>query len=80
MHNSTVEKLRLKVRYLGITLRGINDKLNEFNQGVNSGDTRRVEYVRYKRPTLEDGRISFSWVELKNDDNVRTMFWEHNMF
>jgi len=25
-------------------------------------------------------RISFSWVELTNDNNVRTMFWEHNMF
>ena len=36
--------------------------------------------VRYKRPTLDDGRISFSWVELTNDDNVRSMFWEHNMF
>jgi len=50
------------------------------NQGVNPGDTRRVEYVRYKRPTLDEERISFSWVELTNDDNVRSMFWEHNMF
>ena len=81
MHNSTVENLeRLKVRHLGVTLRGIKDQLNEFNQRVNPGDTRKVEYIQYKRPTLNDGRISFTWVELMNDDNVRNMFWEHNMF
>jgi len=68
------ETKRLKVRYLGVTLRGIKDQLNEFNQGVNPGDTGRVEYVRYERPTLDDGRISFSWVELMNNDNMRTMF------
>jgi len=51
------EPHRLKVRHFGVTLRGIKDQLNEFNQGVNPGDTRRVEYVRYKRPTLDDGRI-----------------------
>jgi hypothetical protein len=39
-----------------------------------------VEYVRYKRPTLDEGRVSFSWVELTNDENVTSMFWEHNMF
>jgi len=74
------EPQRLMVQHLGVTLRGIKDQLNEFNQGVNSEDTRRVEYVRYKRPTLDDERISFSWVELTNDDNVRSMFWKHNMF
>jgi len=74
------EPQRLKVRHLGVTLRGIKDQLNEFNQGVNPEDTRRVEYVRYKRLTLDDGRISFSWVELTNDDNMRSMFLEHNMF
>jgi len=39
-----------------------------------------VEYVWYKRPTLDEGRISFSWVKLTNDDNVRSMFWEYSMF
>jgi len=39
-----------------------------------------MEYVRYKRPTLDKGRISFSWVELKKDENVKSVFWEHNMF
>ena len=61
-------------------LRGLKDQLNEFNQGVNPGDTRRVKYVWYKRPTFDEERISFSWVELTNDDNMRSMFWEHNMF
>ena len=74
------EPQRLKVRCLGVTLRGLKDQLNEFNQGVNPRDTRRVKYVRYKRPTLDEGRISFTWVELTNDENMKNMFWEHNMF
>ena len=68
------EPQRLKVRHLGVTLRGIKNQLNEFNQGVNPEDTRRVEYVQYKRPMLDDGRISFSWVELTNDEDVKSMF------
>jgi len=74
------ESQRLKVRCLSVTLRGLKDQLNEFNQGVNPRDTRRVEYVRYKCPTLDDGRVSFTWMELTNDENVKSMFWEHNMF
>ena len=49
-------------------------------QGVNPRDTRSVEYVRYKRLTLDEGRISFTWVELTNGENVKNMFWEHSMF
>jgi len=74
------EPQRLKVRCLGVTLRGLKDELNAFNQGVNPRDTRRVEYVRYKRPTLDEGKLSFSWVELTNNENVTSMFWEHIMF
>jgi len=74
------EPQRLKVRCLGVTLRGLKDQLNEFNQGVNPIDTRMVKYVRYKCPTLDEGRVSFPWVELTNDENVKIMFWEHNMF
>jgi len=74
------EPQRLKVWCLGVTLRGLKDQLNEFNQGVNPRDTRRVKYVRYKHPTLDEGRISFTWVELTNDENVKNMFWEHSMF
>ena len=71
---------RLKIRCLGVTLRGLKDELNEFNQRVNPGDTRTMEYVRYKCPTLDERRISFNWVELTNDENVTSMFWDHNMF
>ncbi|RHN60271.1 hypothetical protein MtrunA17_Chr4g0023921 [Medicago truncatula] len=39
-----------------------------------------VEHVWYKRPTLDEGRVSFTWVKLTNDENVTSMFWEHNMF
>jgi len=74
------EPQRLKVRCLGVTLRGLKDQLNEFNQGVNPRDTRRGKYVRYKRPTLDEGKISFTWVELTNDENVKSMFWENIMF
>jgi len=74
------EPQRLKVRCLGVTLRGLKDELNEFYQGVNPRDTRRVEYVRYKRPMLDEGRVSFSLVELTNDKNVTSMVWEHIMF
>jgi len=74
------EPQRLKVWCLGVMLRHLKDELNEFYQGVNLRDTRRVEYVRYKRPTLDEGRVSFSWVELTNDDNVMSIFWEHSMF
>ena len=74
------EPQRLKVRCLRVTIRGLKDQLNEFNQAVNPRDTRRVEYVRYKHPTLDEGRVSFTWVEIKNDENVKIMFWEHNIF
>ena len=68
------EPQRLKVRCLDVTLRGLKHQLNEFNQGVSPRDIRRMEYVRYKRPTLDEGRISFTWVELTNDENVKSMF------
>jgi len=74
------EAQRLKVRCLGVTLRDLKDELNEFNQWVNPGDTRKVENVQYKRPALDEGRVSFSWAELKNDENVTSMFWKHRMF
>ncbi|AES89851.2 hypothetical protein MTR_4g080860 [Medicago truncatula] len=37
------EPQRLKVRYLGVTLRGLKDQLHEFNQVVNPEDTMRME-------------------------------------
>ena len=60
------EPQRFKVWCLGVTLRGLKEQLNESNQGVNARDTRRVDLVRYKRPMRDEGRVSFTWVELKN--------------
>jgi len=53
------EPQRLKVQHLGVTLRGIKDQPNEFNQRVNPRDTRRVEYVRYKHPTFGINILSY---------------------
>jgi len=63
-----------KVRYINVTLKGLKDQLNEINQGLNPGDTKRVEYVWYERPTLDDERITFRRVELKNNEDMRSMF------
>ncbi|AES66337.1 40S ribosomal S10-like protein, putative [Medicago truncatula] len=71
-----------KVRYINVTLNGLNDQLGEINQGFNPGDTKRVKYIWYERPTLDDRIIDFSRLELKNDDDLRSMFsifWQHNM-
>jgi len=72
-----------KVRYINVTLKGLKDQLNEINQGLNPGDTRRVEYVWYEGPSFNKGRITFSRLELTNDDDVRSMFSifrQHSMF
>jgi len=63
-----------KVRYINVTLKGLRDQLNEINQGLNPGDTRRVKYIWYERTTLDNGRTTFSQLELKKDDDVRSMF------
>jgi len=71
-----------KVRYINVTLKDLKDQPDEINQGLNLGDTRRVKYIWYEHPTLDDGRITFSRLELKNDDDVRSIFsifWQHNM-
>jgi len=71
-----------KVWYINVTLKGLEDQLDEINQGLNPEDTRRVKYIWYERPTMDDGKITFSHLELKNNDDVRRMFsifWQHNM-
>jgi len=40
----------LKVR-VDVTLKDLNDQLNKINQGLNPGDTRRVEDFQYARPS-----------------------------
>ena len=71
-----------RVRYINVTLKGLKDQLDEINQGLNPEDTRRLKYIWYECPTLDDERITFSRLELKNDDDMRIMFsifWQHNM-
>ena len=51
-----------KVRYINVTLKGLKDQLNEISQGLNPGDTRRVENIWYERLTLDEGRIWFCWL------------------
>jgi hypothetical protein len=72
-----------KVGYNNVTLKGLKDQLNEINQGLNLGDTRRVENIWYQRPTLDEGKIWFSRLELTNENDVRSMFsifCHNNMF
>ena len=63
-----------KVWYINVTLKGLKDQLDEIKQGLNPSDTRRVKSIWYKCPTLDNGRITFCRLELKNDDDVRSMF------
>jgi len=38
-----------------ITLKDLNDQLYEINQGLNPGDTKRVEDLQYARPGYLQG-------------------------
>jgi len=55
-----------KVR-VNITLK---DQLNEINQGLNPGDTRRVKDLQYARPSY----LQTEKIMLKDNDCVRSMF------
>ncbi|AES65211.1 40S ribosomal S10-like protein, putative [Medicago truncatula] len=71
-----------KVRYINVTVKGLKNQLDEINKELNPRDTRRVEYIWYERSTLDDERITFSRLELKNDNDVRSMFlifWQRSM-
>jgi len=67
-----------KVR-ANVTLKDLKDQLNEINQGLNPGDTRRVEDLQYARPAyLLSEKIMRTY-----DDCVRIMFSiyrQHHMF
>jgi hypothetical protein len=52
------------------TLKDRKDQLNEINQGLNHGDTRRVEELQYARPSyLQTEKIMLTY-----DDCVKSMF------
>jgi len=56
-----------------ITLKDLKDQLNEINQELNPGDTRRVEDLQYACPSYLQGKK----IMLKDDDCVRRMFSKH---
>ncbi|AES60618.1 40S ribosomal S10-like protein, putative [Medicago truncatula] len=67
-----------KVR-VDVTLKDLKDQLNEINQGLNPGNTRRVEDLQYARPDY----LQSEKLMLKNDDYVRNMFsryYKEHMF
>jgi len=62
-----------------VTLKDLKDQLNEINQRLNPGDTRKVEDVQYGR----FGLLQSDKIMLKSDDCVRSMFSvfrQHLMF
>jgi hypothetical protein len=58
---------------IDITLKDLKDQLNEINQELNPGDTRRVEDLQYARP----GYLQGQKIMLSDDDCLRTMFSRH---
>jgi hypothetical protein len=57
-----------------ITLSGLKGQLNQINLELNYRDTRRVDGVESRRPSIDSaGSVRFSQMKLMNDD-VRTMF------
>ncbi|KEH22152.1 40S ribosomal S10-like protein, putative [Medicago truncatula] len=62
-----------------VTLKDLKDQLNKINQGLNPGDTKRVEDVQYARP----GLLQSDEIMMADDDCVRSMFSvyrQHRMF
>jgi len=67
-----------KVR-VDITLKDMKDQLNEINQGLNLGDTRRVEDLQYARPDY----LQTEKIMLKDEHCMRSMFsnyYKEHMF
>jgi hypothetical protein len=58
------------------TLSDLKQQLDEINRCCNNrNDDRNVTSVDYRKPSITpDGGVTFSKMELTNDDDVRTMF------
>jgi hypothetical protein len=58
------------------TLSDLNQQLDEINRCCNNrNDDRNVTSIDYRKPSIRsDGSVKFSKMQLKNDDDVRTMF------
>jgi hypothetical protein len=67
-----------KVR-VDITLKDLKDQLKEINQGLNPGDTRKVDDLQYAHP----GYLQTEKIMLTDDDHVRSIFsryYQEHMF
>ena len=53
-----------------ITLKDLKDQLNEINEGLNPGDTNKVEDLQYVRPSY----LQTEKIMLTDDDCLRSMF------
>jgi len=57
-----------------VTLSGLKDELDQINRQLNHIDTRRVDGVDYRRPSIDSiGTPWFSQMKLASNDYVRTM-------
>jgi len=67
-----------------VTLLDLKDQLDQINWRLNHRDTRRVDDVGYRRPSIDSaGILQFGQMMLKNDNDERSMFsifGQHNMF
>jgi len=54
---------------------GLKDQHDQIDCKLECRDTRRMYNVKYQFPSIDSaGRVLFSQMKLRNDDDVRTMF------
>ena len=58
-----------------VTLSNLKDQLDQVNSILNHIDTRRVDIVEYRHPSIySNGSVRFSQIKRQNNDDVRTTF------
>ncbi|KEH40592.1 hypothetical protein MtrunA17_Chr1g0161221 [Medicago truncatula] len=58
-----------------ITLSELKDRLDQINRQLNHRDTRRMDDVEYRRPSIDSVEtVRFSRMKLKNNNDMRTIF------
>ena len=69
--------------WVGVTLVDLKYQLDQINRRLNHRDTRRVDNVGYRRPSVNSvRRLQFSKMMLTNDDvrSKLSILGQHNMF
>jgi len=70
-----VEKPNLFRVHVDVTLSNMNDQLDQINSRLNHRDTRRINNVQYRHPSVDsDGRVRCTLMKLQNNEIARTMF------